>query len=615
MLIFLGVVTSIVSHGFRFIYRIINRHWVLEVKLLEKISYSEITLEREIAPDLILHNGTVITLDRSSKIAEAVAVRNGHIVAVGTSAALLVYTRPDTQLIDLRGRTVIPGFFDAHPHMDREGLKVHGGIPIAGLRSVTDIVNVVGNAARSAKAGEWIVLMPMGSPPHDYVSRPNELREGRFPTRYDLDDVAPDNPVYIRAVWGWWSRRPFPSVANSMALKIAGITRNTPAPYNVEIIKDGRGEPTGVFLEWNYAPVLEYTLFKTLPRFTHTDRIEGVHLGSKAYSTVGTTSAYEGHGLTPEVIRAYREVHERRGLKIRMYTPFSMRTAAMEDRQVLDLLYHYAGVASGRGIGDDMLRVEGIFLGNADPQVADLVARGYPYEQWAGHFIQALPPNDRFVRIAIEAARFGLRVNRIVVSNVAENLQAYEAIDKEVSIRDRRWVVQHLIQATSEELKRIKALGLIVTVEPNFMFTASDRFGLDKLRDKGIPLRELIDAGIPVALGTDNVPYSMLWTMWEALARWDEDSKSRLGEGKLSREEVLRLAVQNGHMITWNEDRLGSVEAGKIADLVVLGDNPLLCPEDRIKNIPVELTIVGGQVIYELLAGEVNSLAYGKNVY
>ena len=106
---------------------------------------------------------------------------------------------------------------------------------------------------------------------------------------------------------------------------------------------------------------------------------------------------------------------------------------------------------------------------------------------------------------------------------------------------------------------------------------------------KGIPLRQLIEACIPVAQGTDNVPHSMLWTMWEALVRWDEDSRSRLGQSQLTREEALRLASQNGNLLTWNEDRFGSLEPGKMADLVVLGDNPIICPEDRIKDIPVDL--------------------------
>ncbi len=566
---------------------------------MEKINPTKANFEVNSTPDMILHNGVIVTLDSSSRIAEAVAIRHGRILSVGTSKGLLADAGHNTKLIDLGGGTVLPGFFDAHPHMDREGLKAHGGIPIAGLRSVVDIVNIVHNAARSAKPGEWIILMPMGTPPHDYVSRPDELREGRFPNRYDLDTIAPHNPVYIRAVWGWWSRRPFPSVANSMALKIAGITRDTLSPSNIEIVKDTKGEPTGIFLEWNLVPVLEYTLLKMLPRVTYADRVDGIHLGCEAYSAVGTTSGWEGHGLTPEVIRAYREIYERGELKVRMHTPISVPSAAMDDKQVFDLLYHYAGVASGRGIGDDWFRVEGIMLGNGNPQVADIIAREYPYVQWAGHFYQSLPPNDRFIRFAIEAARLGLRVSRSFCYNLEEDLLAYEAIDKEVPIRDRRWVAMHFINGTSEQLKRIKALGLIVTVCPSFMYMAKDRFGLDKLREKGIPIRELIDAGIPVALETDNVPYPMLWTMWEALVRWDNDSTSRLGESRLTREEVLRLAVQNGHMITWNEDRFGSVEVGKIADLVVLDDNPLTCPEDRIKDIPVDLTILGGRVVHK----------------
>jgi predicted amidohydrolase YtcJ len=548
--------------------------------------------------DLILENGTVITLDRASTVAEALAVRNGRILAVGPRAVVGPHAGPVTHRIDLGGRTVVPGFFDAHPHLDREGLKARGGLAIAGLRSVTEIVEVVQRTARAATPGDWIVLMPMGNPPHHYVSRPAELKEGRFPNRHDLDAVAPDNPVYIRAVWGWWSHRPFPSVANSRALALAGITRDTPAPYNVEIVKDASGEPTGVFLERNYAPILEYTLFRALPRFTHEDRVEGIRLGCAAYSKVGTTAAYEGHGLTPGVIRAYREVHDRGQQTLRMHAPFSVPSAALDDRSLRDLFSHYTAVATGRGLGDGLLTVEGITLDAADPKVAEAIATGYPYEQWAGHFYQALP-FDRFVELGTVAARLGLRVNCLVCYDLEFVLRAYEAIDKEVSIRDHRWVAIHVVHATPEQMKRIKALGLIVTVTPNFMYMASDRFGLDQLRDRGIQLRTLIDAGIPVALSTDNVPYSMLWTMWEALARWDEDSRSRLGDSGLTREEALRLATQNGHLLTWSEDRRGSLEVGKDADLVVLGDNPLTCPEDRIKDLPVDLTVVGGRVVHE----------------
>lgn len=246
-------------------------------------------------PDLILHGGKIISLDRNSQSAQAISVRLGYVVGIGNDAAVLKDAAPTTQLIDLQGRSVLPGLFDAHPHADREGLKARGGIPIAGLHSIAEIVEVVKRAAQTTPAGEWIVLMPMGAPPHEYISRPDQLSDGRFPTCHDLDAVAPDHAVYIRAVWGWWSRRPFPSVANSLALRRAGVTRDTPAPHNVEILKDARGEPTGVFLERNFVPVLEYTLFRDLPRFKYSDRVESVRLGAQTYVAAGTTSLYEGH--------------------------------------------------------------------------------------------------------------------------------------------------------------------------------------------------------------------------------------------------------------------------------------------------------------------------------
>ena len=549
-------------------------------------------------PDLILHGGTIITLDRGSRVAQAVAVRSGRLVAVGDDAAILQDAAPTTRLIDLEGRSVLPGFLDAHPHADREGLKARGGIPIAGLHSVADIVGVVERAARTMPAGEWIVLMPMGEPPHEYISRPDQLAEGRFPTRYDLDTVAPDHPVYIRAVWGWWSRRPFPSVANSLALSRAGVTRDTPAPHNVEIVKDARGEPTGVFLERNFVPVLEYTLFRTLPRFTHDDRVKSVRGGAQAYVAAGTTALYEGHGLTPAVIRAYRDNAERGTLPLRMHAPVSMPSAAFADERLLDLFYHYAGVAGGRGSGDDVLRVEGINLGgHADSVVADIIAAGYPYDQWAGHFYQAMS-HERFVKLGIEAARLGLRVNCVVSRDLEYALSAYEAIDQEVPIRDRRWVVIHVNQASDAQIRRMKALGVIATVVPGFLWMAGDRYGLDRLGDQGIPIRRMLDHGVPVALSTDGVPYSMLWMAWEALARWDNDGQRALGDSRLTREEALRMAAQSGHCLTWNEDKYGSLEVGKIADMVVLAEDPLSCELDRLKDIRVERTFVAGRQVF-----------------
>jgi predicted amidohydrolase YtcJ len=139
----------------------------------------------------------------------------------------------------------------------------------------------------------------------------------------------------------------------------------------------------------------------------------------------------------------------------------------------------------------------------------------------------------------------------------------------------------------------------VATATPGFLHMAGDRYGLDALGERAIPLREMVDAGIPVALGTDGVPFSMLWTMWEALARWDDGARRRLGDSRLTREEALRLSVQTGHLLTWNEDRRGSLEPGKDADFVVLGDDPLTCSEDAIKDLSVDFTIVAGRIVHE----------------
>jgi hypothetical protein len=273
------------------------------------------------------------------------------------------------------------------------------------------------------------------------------------------------------------------------------------------------------------------------------------------------------------------------------------------------MLHHLSGTVGGRGLGDDWLRVEGINLGGAsDARVAAIVASGYPYDQWAGHFNQAMP-QDRFTEMCREAARLRLRVGCVVSRDLDYGLSAYEAADREYAIRDRRWVLIHVNSATPAQLKRMKALGVVVTTVPGFLYLAGDRYGLDQLGEAGVPLRALLDAEIPLALGTDGVPISILWTVWAALARMDGDTHQRHGESRLTREEALRLGTQTGHWVTWNEERYGSIEPGKVADMVVLDGDPLTCSEDGLKDLRVDMTIVAGTVTFERTAAPVGNPA------
>ena len=555
-------------------------------------------------PDFILHNGRVLTLDPARPEAQAFSVRDGRIAAVGDSADILRARGRVTRILDAGGRTVTPGVFDAHPHMDREGLKARGGIAIEGLASVSEIVEAVREAASRTPAGEWIVLMPMQlAPEHGmprYVSEPGQLAEGRFPDRRDLDAAAPDHPVLIRGIWGWWGVPPFPSVANSAALALSGVDRDTKAPHGTEIERDAAGEPTGVMRETNRAPILEYTLFGALPRFTFEDRLAAARTSPRAYNAVGTTAGFEGHGLTPAIVESYRRADEAGDLTVRLTTTLSVPSGKMDDREVGDYLRGWADRIAAPGHREGNLATDGICLDFGDPNVARIIATGYPYEQWAGHFYQSVA-FDRLVGIATLAAELGIRL-ACIAYDIEALLRAYEAVNAKVPIADRRWVIMHLTRATDDQLRRIKALGLIVTVTPNFMYHATTRLGLDELGAEGTPIRRVVDAGIPVALSSDNVPVSMFWAMWSALTRYAADLDTRLGESLLARDEALNLMTKTGHLLTWDEDRRGTIAPGMDADFAVLDRDPLTCPEDEIRETRALRTFLGGEEVYS--AGE-----------
>src|SRR5215470_1644738 len=214
--------------------------------------------------DWILQNGRVITLEPRRPAVTALAIVAGHIVASGGPAAVRAWKGRRTRVVDLAGATVIPGLVDAHAHLDREGLKrIYPSLERC--RSIADVQAVIRRLAAKKPKGEWITTMPLGAPPF-YLDPSASLVERRWPTRADLDAAAPDHPVYIRGIWGYWNRPPVHSIANSLALARAGITRDTVPPRGVEIAKDAAGEPSGLFVEHNLIQVIEFTLMKTAPR-------------------------------------------------------------------------------------------------------------------------------------------------------------------------------------------------------------------------------------------------------------------------------------------------------------------------------------------------------------
>src|SRR5262245_39501530 len=254
-----------------------------------------------VAADLVLKNGNIITVDSAFTIAQAVAIGGDRILAVGPDAAMAPHTGPATRIIDLQGRTVIPGITDGHAHLDREALR--NVFPSLGsVRSIGDIKDMIAELARGKRPGEWIVTMPIGDPPY-YFDVPDILAEKRWPTRQDLDAAAPNNPVFIRSIWGYW-RGTFPlvSCANTEALRRAGITRDTVAPVDtIKIEKDANGDPTGVIVEREMAPVAELIWFRKAAAFTPADRLRALPQSARAYHAFGTTSVFEEHGVANEL--------------------------------------------------------------------------------------------------------------------------------------------------------------------------------------------------------------------------------------------------------------------------------------------------------------------------
>lgn len=552
-----------------------------------------------IPADLILTGGKVLTMDERFSVAEAVAVRDGRILAVGDVAAVARHRGLVTQEIALAGRTMVPGLIDGHAHMDRAGLRQV--LPsLAGCRSIADVQARIAEIARGKQPGEWIVTMPLGDPPF-YRDPENGLAEGRWPTRHDLDAAAPHNPVYIKPIWGYWRHTlPLVSVANTRALALAGIDRHTspPAP-SVEIETDASGTPTGIFREQTFMPLVELSLLRTAPGFTVAERVASLPAAAAAYHAFGTTSVYEGHGVAAELLQAYRQVHEAGRLTMRSNLVFCPDWRGVEDADPDRLVEGWAHWLAGRGLGDDMLRVGGLITEiGRNPENA--IRAAAPTTGWAGFNYDMGLPRERAKALLIACARQGIRVTGIWPNM----LDLFAEVDRVVPIRGLRWVLGHIAVLTRDQVGLIRDLGLVVTTHTNRYIAKEGhlmqaRHGLPG-EEAIVPLRWLREAGVPVSLATDNVPISLWQPVVQAVARMSTAERRPIAPDQaLSREEALRAVTNHGAFLTMDEARKGSIEPGKLADFAVLTADPLTVSDSELGAIEAETTIVGGRVVHQ----------------
>ena len=553
--------------------------------------------------DVVLRNGKIITLDRSSTIAEAIAITGDRIAAVGPNAAMAAFTSLSTRTIDLRGKTVIPGLIDSHAHMDREGLKTV--FPSLGrVRSIRDIQNRIAELARQKAPGEWIVTMPIGDPPF-YFDVPDILTEKRWPTRQELDAAAPKNPVFIRSIWGFWrSTPPLVACANTEALKRAGITRDTVSPIpELTIEKDANGEPTGVVIEDGMQPTAELIWFRKPTEFSRADRARGIPIAAKAYHAFGTTSVFEGHGVANELIRAYKDAYRDRTLTMRAGLVFSPDWKTAGNAPLASLIESWGGWLGEPASGDDWLKLIGIYANIGRQRGDDVRASASPYTGWAGFNYDTGLPRERLKDVLIQCAKNDIRA--VLNYNSPGVIDLLDEVDREVSLKGRRWVVVHINILSPRDIERIVRMGLVLTSHTNSNIykeghTWQARLPRERQREN-TPLRDLIDAGVKVGLITDNVPISLFWPIWESVARLSRVTNERIApEQAITRAEALRCATQNGAYLTFDEDKKGSLEAGKLADLAVLSADPLTVAEAAIRDITADMTIVGGKIVHQL---------------
>jgi hypothetical protein len=549
------------------------------------------------SPSLILLNGKIVG-DNGHH--DALAIAGTRISAVGRSSAIAQLATLETEVIDLAGKTVVPGLIDGHAHMDREGLK--STLPsLSGCRSIEDIVDRIASIARSKKPGEWIVTMPVGEPP-SYEDVLANIAENRFPNRWDLDRAAPDNPVYIRSIWGYWrSSLPLVSIANSAALDLAGIDAATvPPTSSIEICRDeATGLPNGIFIETNKMPVVELSLMRQAPHFTLGERVSALATSMQAYNGAGTTSVFEGHGVASQVLEAYKQVRAMGRQTVRASMIFSPAWGSTSPDDCRALLQSWGHWLAGRGLGDHWLGMAGLY-GEIDNSVErSLRSAAFPQTGWAGFHYNSSLPRDALKTVLVEAARNGIRA----VGILPDMLDLFAEVDDLAPISDQRWVLGHIVSLTPDQVKQVADLGLAVTTHMTaYLYKRGselvEKLGQDRAGEI-VPLRSLRDAKVPISFGSDNVPLSLFHSIAHAVNRRDRTGALIAPEQALTREEALECATLGGASLTFEEADKGSIAKGKLADLAVLSADPLTCAPDFLGQIEADLTIVDGRIVYQ----------------
>ena len=538
-------------------------------------------------PDTILYNGKVVTVDKNLSIAQAVAIRDGKFLAVGKNANILALAGRGTLKIDLKGKTVIPGLIDSHNHMEEAGEALYK-VPLGKAKTVAEALALIKEFAAKTKPGEWI----RGAWWHPLA----QLQEKRYLTRWEIDSVAPNNPVFLPTVGHF-------VMVNSYGLKLAGITKDTPNPGGGEIQRDpATGEPNGVLAEAAISLVSN-----VVPPWPFDLRVKMFKDAMKTFNSTGLTGTVIG--LTdPGSFKIYQHIWANHEATIRaslMYCPTGepIPTESLEEWGKI-----IRGIGCYSDFGDDWLSFSGIKLIVDGGMTLKTAYMRDPYPHDSSYYGSLLIPPERLNKLVATCNRYNWRVGIHCVGDAAIDkvLDAYEYANKEKPIMGRRFILIHASLMQPDQMERAKKLGVRVDIQNVFMWDKAatvERFLGREKADRACPTRWLIDRmGIgSIGAGTDYSvnTYNPFINMYIMVTRKDPRGVVYGANQAISREEALRLYTNGSAAYSFKEDVEGSIEPGKLADLVVISHDILTCPEESIKDIKAVVTIVGGKIVYE----------------